>query len=253
MAKTKQETQELQESAQRIFLAGLGALSKAEKEGSKTFKKLVKRGKKYDGPGADEAAAIRGQLEAQLDGLRKGAAEVQREADRQATKAKQVVEGQVGRAMQGLDGLVEGIEGRIEQAVTAALHGLGVPTRDEITELRASVRQLSKNLDAARQQREIARAAVPDVEALAVGGGWYEVRVHGLVVDKVQGEDDAAARVEELRAQDFSTGRTEAQTVTTEATGGGWYAVKVDGVVVDKVQGQKAADAAVARLEKQAA
>lgn len=259
MAKTKQikedalqQKQELQESAQRIFLAGLGALSKAEEEGSRLFKKLVKKGEQYDGPGVEQAEAVRAQLESGITQLRRRATEVQEEADKQARKAREAMDGQVSRARQGLDSLVEGLEDRIEQAVTVALRGLGVPTRDEIDALQKSLRQLSKNLDAAKRERQVEHASVPDIEARSVGGGWYEVRVHGLVVDKVQGEEAAAQRVEGLRAQDFSTGAREAQAVTAEATGGGWYEIRVDGVVVDKVQGRRAADAAVTRLEGQA-
>lgn len=259
MAKTKNTkdkstaaAQELQESAQRIFLAGLGALSKAEEEGSKFFKRLVERGEAYDGPGADQARLIREQLESSLEALRRRTTEVQQEADKTAKKARKVVDEQVSRARQGLDSLLEGLEARIEQAVTATLHGLGVPTRDEFEELQKSLNQLARQLDAARRERQVAEASTPDIEARAAGGGWYEIRVHGLVVDKVQGEEAAAARVEELRAQDFSTGPKQASTITAEPTGGGWYEVKVDGVVVDKVQGRKAADAAIRRLEAQA-
>jgi len=258
MAKNKQikddalqQKQELQESAQRIFLAGLGALSKAEEEGSKLFKRLVKKGEEYDGPGVEQAVAVRSQLETGMTQLRRRTTEVQEEADKQARKAKEAVDGQVNRARQGLDGLLEGLEGRIERAVTTALHGLGVPTRDEFDALQKSLRQLSKNIDAAKRERQIEHASVPDVEARSVGGGWYEVRVHGLAVDKVQGEEAAAERVQALRAQDFTTGDTEATSITAEATGGGWYEVRVDGVVVDKVQGRKAADAAIKRLETQ--
>ena len=41
----------VKESVQSVFLAGLGALSLAEEEGSKLFKKLVKKGEKVDLPG----------------------------------------------------------------------------------------------------------------------------------------------------------------------------------------------------------
>ena len=57
---------ELQESARKVFLAGLGALSAAEDEGSKLFKELVKRGKKYTGPGARQVEGLVSEVEAQL-------------------------------------------------------------------------------------------------------------------------------------------------------------------------------------------
>jgi polyhydroxyalkanoate synthesis regulator phasin len=245
------QTQELQESAQRIFLAGLGALSQAEKEGSKLFKKLVKKGEGYAGPGVEQVQTLREELDTRLDTLKKRASDVQHGADERASKAMNALDEQVSRARQGIDALVDGLEARVEQGVTAALHRIGVPTRDEFAELQKSLRQLSKNLDAAKRERQVVRDSVPDVEARASAGGWYEIRVHGLLVDRVQGEDAATRRVAELRAQDFSTGPQEAREITTEATGGGWYEVKVDGVVVDKVQGRRAADAAIMRLQQQ--
>ena len=39
------------ESAHRIWLAGLGALAKAEEEGSKLFKNLVREGERYETAG----------------------------------------------------------------------------------------------------------------------------------------------------------------------------------------------------------
>jgi poly(hydroxyalkanoate) granule-associated protein len=251
MANTTNQTQELRHSAQQIFLAGLGALSKAEEEGTKLFSKLVKKGQSYDGPGSEQARQIRQQIELQLDELAERAAEVQKDADKQAGKVKRAVDDQMSRARAGVDNVLEGIEDRIEKAVTTALHGLGVPTRDEFNRLEESLSRLAKNLDAARRERKVQQASAPDIEARATGNGWYEVRVHGVVVDKVRGEEAATARVKELRAQDFSAG-SQAGEVSIEATGGGWYEVRVDGVAVDKVQGRRAADAAVTRLEQQA-
>jgi len=253
MAKKKNQQQELQESAQQIFLAGLGALSKAEDEGSKLFQKLVQRGQRYDGPGKEQFDAIRLELETQLANLRDRAALAQAGADRQAQKARTTVGTQVDKARQSIETVIEGLEGRIETAVTATLQGIGVPTRDEFQALQKQLRQLSRNLDLAKQEQTVDQAATPNVDARATGGGWYEVRVHGLVVDRVRGEDAATTRVEQLRAQDFAGGDGAApRKIAVEATGGGWYEVKVDGVVVDKVQGRRAADAAVERLEKQA-
>lgn len=249
MAKNK-NSQELQQSAQQIFLAGLGALAKAEEESSKLFQKLVKRGKDYDGPGADQAEAIREQMETQLDLVRTRAKGAQKEADRQAKKARGAVNQQMDRARQGLESVLDDMENQLESAVSRALKGLGVPTRDEFTELQKSLRQLSKNIDAARREREIEHAAAPSVEARSTGGGWYEIHVHGLIVDRVRGEEAAAERVEQLRAQDFGSPAKQAEGITMNATGGGWYEVKVDGIVVDKVQGRRAADATVSRLQQ---
>ena len=46
---------DVKESVQNVFLAGLGALSMAEEEGSKFFNKLVKKGEKVELPGLGSA------------------------------------------------------------------------------------------------------------------------------------------------------------------------------------------------------
>ncbi len=250
MAKTKKQQQELQETAQQIFLAGLGALSRAEEEGSKFFQKLVQRGQAYDGPGADQLDVLKHQVESAMMGLRDKAAKAQSEAESTAQKARKGVTEQLSKAKQGVGSVVETVEGRVESAVTAALGSLGVPTRAELEDLQKSLKQLARNLDEAKKERKIASASTPAVEAVATGGGWYEVRVHGLVVDKVRGDEAATARVEQLRAQDFPSSGSETPEVTIAATGGGWYEVLVDGVAVDKVQGRRAAEAAVKRIEQ---
>ena len=49
MAKKKGDRiEDLKTSMEKVWLAGLGALSQAEKQGDKLFKSLVKRGKKYE-------------------------------------------------------------------------------------------------------------------------------------------------------------------------------------------------------------
>ena len=74
------------------------------------------------------------------------------------------------------------------------------------------------------------------------GGGWYEVDVHGYVVDKVQGEEAAASRAGELLEQYASLEANEVSADTgVKHTGGGWYQILVHGVPVDTVQGEEAA------------
>jgi len=49
MAKTKDDRlEDLKASFEKVWLAGLGALAQAEKQGDKLFKTLVKKGKKYE-------------------------------------------------------------------------------------------------------------------------------------------------------------------------------------------------------------
>jgi poly(hydroxyalkanoate) granule-associated protein len=98
---------ELKESAHRIWLAGLGALAMAEEEGSKLFSRLVDRGRDVE---------VKGKVE----------------VDKVKSKAESAWE-QVG--------------GKVDEAVTAALHRLGVPTRDEIRRLTQRVEELTAKVE----------------------------------------------------------------------------------------------------------
>ena len=101
----------LKESAQEIWLAGLGAFALAGDEGGKLFKQLVKRG---EGMEKVNKARIH-QLTARAESLR-GDARVA-----------------VGR-----------LTTPIEDGMTNAMHRLGVPTRREIQTLTRKVEELTR-------------------------------------------------------------------------------------------------------------
>lgn len=103
---------ELRESAQRIWLAGLGALVVAEEEGSKVFQTLVDRGKEW---------------------------EEKRGAEAEGTGAKS--RSRVGRKL-------EDLEQELEDRITHAMQRFGVPSRDEIRDLSDRVEELTEKIDA---------------------------------------------------------------------------------------------------------
>lgn len=83
------------------------------------------------------------------------------------------------------------------------------------------------------------------------GGGWYAVEVDDVLVDRVQGEEAAAARAAEL-FQAYASLDAEQQASRTTAmvhAGGGWYDVLVKGVPVDKVRGRVAAEERFAEIQ----
>ena len=105
-------------SAQKIWLAGVGALASAEEEGSKLFDTLVAKGRAYReeiGVSADDAQGR----------LKETVAEVR---------------GRAGRTWQR-------VENVFDQQVTSTLHRLGVPTRREVTELTRRVEALTRKID----------------------------------------------------------------------------------------------------------
>ncbi|HEX8299067.1 MAG TPA: phasin family protein [Rubricoccaceae bacterium] len=167
----------VKESVQSVFLAGLGALSMAEEEGSKLFKKLVKKGEKVDLPGfgADRVQQIRKQLDVATD------------------TASDAVKGRVSDVRYVAGETADKVEDRVTDAVATVMKRIGVPTREEISELTASVERLTKHIDALKEQRAAAPAPAAELTVEAVGGGWYEIRVGTIVVEKVQGKEDAEA------------------------------------------------------------
>ena len=209
---------DVKDAAQKVFLAGLGAFAVAEEEGSKLFTKLVKRGRKVELPGlgADRVKKISKQLATAAD------------------DAQDAVKSRVESATEAAGETAATIEDRVQDAVAVVMKRIGVPTRTEIAELTASVERLTRHVEALKVEKTTAvkaakaeaAAAKADAQAEvaavqadarakvraakaeatkpasvtmeAVGGGWYEIAVSGVVVEKVQGKDDADAAVARL-------------------------------------------------------
>jgi poly(hydroxyalkanoate) granule-associated protein len=212
----KKERKDLKASADRIFLAGLGALTIAEEEGTKLFKKLVRKGENYDGPAREQYDRVRSRLEEvreQVDGKVK---DVREKADERAQGAR-------GKA----DDARRRVESGLQDAVNAAIERIGMPSKREIQELTHSVERLMRQIEVLKAERgsktgggtggasqsrplspgEVAGMApangpaAPRVAvAEAVGGGWYEIRVDGVTIEKVKGRADADAAVGRLNA-----------------------------------------------------
>lgn len=109
---------DLKDSAHKIWLAGLGALAAAEKEGSKMFNRLVDRGREVESRGKVD-------FKEQVD-----------QAKEKVDKAKAKVED-----------TVENWTAKLDEAVTATLHRLGVPTREEIRTLTQRVEELNAKVE----------------------------------------------------------------------------------------------------------
>jgi poly(hydroxyalkanoate) granule-associated protein len=170
---------DVSESVQKVFYAGLGALAMAEEEGSKFFNTLAKKGRKADLPGfgADRVKQIRQQLDNATD------------------SASDAVKGRVSDVRYVAGETADKVEDRIQETVASVMKRIGVPTREEVAELTASVERLTAHIDTLKNQR----TAKAELGVVAVGGGWYEVRVGDVVVEKVQGKDDAEAALVRLQ------------------------------------------------------
>lgn len=114
----EQMADRVKESANQIWLAGLGAYSKAEEEGSKLFDNLVQDGEK---------------LEAKTRSI----------VDKPLTVAKEKVETVRARAT----GSWEKVEKAFDIRVSKALHRLNIPTRGDVDLLNQRIEQLEQQLN----------------------------------------------------------------------------------------------------------
>jgi poly(hydroxyalkanoate) granule-associated protein len=112
--KKKSSGGDVRDSAHKIWLAGLGALSTVEEEGEKLFKTLVNKGEKYESP-----------IKKPVGSVRKGVKKARARAGK----------------------TFESFEGALDERVSSVLNRLGVPSRDEIAELTRRVERLARAVE----------------------------------------------------------------------------------------------------------
>ncbi len=117
------------EYARQVWLAGLGALAKAEKEGSKLFDTLVQRGEELEAQAMQRAENTVEELKDRLGEVRES-------------------------AVHNLDKL----EKAFQKRVTRALHRLGVPSREDIQDLARQVNALQESIKEMIQAEEAKEA-----------------------------------------------------------------------------------------------
>lgn len=112
----------IKDSAQQIWLAGLGAFSKAQEEGGKVFDALVKEGlsiqKKTQSAAEEKLSEATARMASMATGL--------------STKAT---------------GQWDKLENIFEERVSRALKKLGVPTSKEIDELIERIEELNRSVE----------------------------------------------------------------------------------------------------------
>ncbi len=129
-SQTKEFATDLKQSAHKIWLAGLGAVSVAEEEGSRFFKNLVQKGEKFE------------------------------------SRRRKDVEKAVERVKDGVEEVKEGVESRwnrlgdsFDRKVGRAIERLGVPSREEIHKLTQRVEDLTRKLESAQPKRSTRKPA----------------------------------------------------------------------------------------------
>jgi len=129
---------ELGESAQQVWLAGIGALARAQNEGSRLFEQLAEEGRAVgDGQGhaADSGAAAR------LEGLR------------------QALDGALGRATAKANEAWDSVGRAFENRVQQALKQMDVPTREDLDALGVRIDALTRELQVRTAASQAASAA----------------------------------------------------------------------------------------------
>ena len=116
--KSPHMAESLMGSANEIWLAGLGAFSKAQTECKKIFDKLIEQGKDFE--------------------------ETFKSQSQKATKnVKSTVSESVGSARKKAAESWDKLEGVFEKRVEKSLHRLGVPTNDELNKLVDRIEKLT--------------------------------------------------------------------------------------------------------------
>lgn len=172
---------ELSERGREIWLAGLGALSRVEEEGSKVFNNLVKRGETFENRG-------RKQIETALERL----------SDQQKKAS-----GTLDEARKSFSSVAESVERTVSNTVTDTLGRMGVPRREEVETLSKKVGQLSEKLDALSALLEAQKpgAAVTAYHVTPQEDGWA-VKREGA---------ERATSVHDTKKEAVTRGREEAK------------------------------------------
>jgi poly(hydroxyalkanoate) granule-associated protein len=127
-------------SANQIWSAGLGAMSRAQSGGTKFFEELVREGAKLQGSALDTAQKV----------VMQAFQGAQKSVNRRVGDVK-------GQATETWDNLEKIFQTRVQRA----LHQIGMPTAEEITALTRKVDELSHSVDklAARKPAPARKAA----------------------------------------------------------------------------------------------
>lgn len=136
---------ELGDSAQQVWLAGIGALARAQSEGSRLFEQLAEEGRAV---GDGEAAATDSGAAARLEGLR------------------QALDGALGRATAKANEAWDSVGRAFEHRVQQAMKQMDAPTREDLDALGVRIDALTREL---QLRTAAAQATVTPAPAPAPG------------------------------------------------------------------------------------
>lgn len=159
----KSTATQAQDYAHEIWLAGLGAFSLAQQEGSKLFEKGRKSIESTSSQVVGESSKL-------FERLVKEGSKLETRGRKVATDSvsgvRGDVESRVGKVRETAQSNWDKLEKVFEQRVARALAGLGVPSSDEIKELNSRVAELNKRVrEFSEQQKKAAPKGKSDSAA----------------------------------------------------------------------------------------
>jgi poly(hydroxyalkanoate) granule-associated protein len=120
-------SQRMKDSAQHIWLAGLGAFAKAQEEGSKVYENLVKEGSQLQ------------------QSTQQAQAKMAQAAEKMSHMASQFGESASGQ--------IDKLESIFEERVAKALKSMGLPSAQDLADLQARVELLEQQLAASQKTK----------------------------------------------------------------------------------------------------
>lgn len=136
---------EIADSAHRVWLAGLGALSRAQDEGGKFFRQLVEKGSELEGRGREKVEELVGKARDAASGARDKVEEARTKARTEVESRGEELSSQISRV--------------VDERVEKLLHRMGVPTRQEIQILTERVEALNRQVEKGQAAETPAKAA----------------------------------------------------------------------------------------------
>jgi poly(hydroxyalkanoate) granule-associated protein len=147
--KARASDQTTADAVHQIWLAGMGALARAQAEGPKAFEKLIKDGSQFIDQGRSNAGHLLGEALA---------------------SAQATVGARVAATRESAAGTWRDIEQLFQDRVEKVLHQSGIPTAAEIRGLAKRIDLLSTHVEALAAGKPKARAAKPKARAKRKSG-----------------------------------------------------------------------------------
>jgi len=121
-------SQQMKDSAQQMWQAGLGALAKAQEEGGKVYENLVKEGSPLQ--------------------------QTTQQAQTKLAQAAEKMSHMAGHMGQAATSQIDKLEHIFEDRVAKALQNMGLPTAQDLADLEARVALLEQQLAATRHTKD---------------------------------------------------------------------------------------------------